>query len=188
MHNSSITFLHYHYLGMDRGFIPADKVLYEMRRAAMADFMRLWNGEGKRQDIGDETFWAELHAIAKKCKGEGERKRYRFGLKRLNYVQERLMEWGRVDNLEQDEWSPKHYGHMLKSCSEEFYQKILWREKIDRIAASLIRNGEHEFTALNWAATQIEKGKDIPWEKWKNEALGITEEYEDPNEENPFLQ
>jgi len=171
---------------MDRGFIPKDKVLYEMRRAAMADFMRLWNEEGKRQDIGDETFWYELHEIAQLCKGEGERKRYKFGLKRLKYVRKRFIEWGRVDNLEQDYWSPKHYGQMLKSCSEEFYQKILWREKIDRIAASLIRNGENEFLAEEWAARQWETGRDIVWEDWKAEWLGET--YEDPNEENPFLQ
>lgn len=171
---------------MDRGFIPKDKVLYEMRRAAMADFMRLWNGEGNRQDIGDLIFWTETDEIARRCRGEGERKRFRFGIKKIKYVQKSLMEWGRVDNLEQDEWSPKHYGQMLKSCSEEFYQKILWRERIDRIAASLIRNGENEFLAEEWAATQISTNREIPWLDWKAEWLG--EVYEDPNEENPFLQ
>lgn len=112
---------------MDRGFIPKDKVLYEMRRAAMADFMRLWNGEGKRQDIGDETFWYELHEIAQLCKGEGERKRYRFGIKDIKMTQKRFREWGRTDDGEP--WNPKSYAEMLKSCSEEFYQKILWRDR-----------------------------------------------------------
>jgi len=63
---------------MDRGFIPADKVLSEMRRVAMADFMRWWRSDERRDAIGDLIFWTEIDEIARRCRGEGERKRYRF--------------------------------------------------------------------------------------------------------------
>lgn len=57
---------------MNQNFIPANKVLYEMRRAAMADFMRWWKKDAKRKWIADDTFWDEINEIARKCKGEGE--------------------------------------------------------------------------------------------------------------------
>jgi len=175
---------------MDRGFIPADKVLSEMRRVAMADFMRWWRSDERRDAIGDLIFWTEIDEIARRCRGEGERKRYRFGLKGIKLLQKRFIDWGTVSGgLDNDYWTPKDYAEALKDrCSEKEYRSMLHTERIERIGASLIRNGEHEFTVQNWVATQWERGIDIPWQKWKNEALGITEEYEDPNEENPFLQ
>jgi len=169
---------------MNQNFIPADKVLYEMRRAAMADFMRWGKGDAKRKWIADDAFWDEIHGIARKCKGEGERKRWQFGLKDLGHTRKRFIEWGRTDDGEP--WNPKSYAEMLKSCSEDFYQKILWREKMERIGASLIREGENEWEVENWVATQISMNKEIQWEDWKRKLLGI-EEFEE-EEENPFLQ
>lgn len=173
---------------MDRGFIPADKVLSEMRRVAMADFMRWWRSDEKRDAIGDLIFWTEIDETARRCRGEGERKRYRFGIKKIKLVQKRFVDWGTVSGgLGDDYWTPKDYAVALKrGCSEEAYKKMLRMERIDRIAASLIRNGENEFLAEEWAARQWETGRDIVWEDWKAEWLGET--YEDPNEENPFLQ
>lgn len=156
MHNSSITFLHYHYAGMNQQPLQQNKVLDKMRQAAMADFTKsLRNRELPGEDF---SVWIDLDEIAKMCKGEGEVARYKFGLDAIKQVMGKVWQWG--------SWTNKEYAEQLKAyCSEEAYQNFLKLKKLERIGAALIKGGENPEEVEEWFAYCFEMGE-IFWKDW----------------------